>query len=536
MVFYRKYRPQTIDELDNARVRETLLAALSGDVVPHAFLFTGPKGLGKTSAARIVAKIANCIRREQLTGHNSQLTKSDKGKKLNVKGELSTVNEIEPCNKCEQCISITNGSNVDILEIDAASNRGIDEIRDLKEKIRLTPVAANKKVYIIDEVHMLTPEAFNALLKTLEEPPSHALFILCTTELHKVPSTIISRCLHVAFTKATREELIRSLHRVIKGEKIAIDDDAILSLVSLADGGFRDGVKLLEEAASLSENTIITKQFVEEHFSLLGFDKVLRELIESFFKKDVKKGIFLIDQLTRQGVDMDFFTKQLLASLHEMLLVKAEVIGIPGQQFTPPNSSASLQEIQALLSFLVMKLQEYRNVSVPQLPMELAFIEWGIRSGDGDFLSGGKDINKIDTENPTVSSLRRQVGNMQKNKALYGDPPPKDEKEKKDGTEVHPRSNLSILDYSAGGEKTKEWLHEFWEVFIQKIKPENHSIAGVLRGCSIKKFSSKMLVIQTPYAFHKEKLETAKAKLLLENACQELTGKTITVSVELKGK
>src|SRR5579884_4048056 len=189
MVFYRKYRSQTINDLDSTAVRETLLRILQKpQSIPHAFLFTGPKGLGKTSTARIVAKVVNCTAR-----HGPQ-----------------PASRIEPCNECSQCTSITNGTNLDVFEIDAASNRGIDEIRDLKEKIRLSPVAAKKKVYIIDEVHMLTTEAFNALLKTLEEPPSHAMFILCTTEQHKVPATILSRCFHIGFSKATPDELVRS--------------------------------------------------------------------------------------------------------------------------------------------------------------------------------------------------------------------------------------------------------------------------------------------------------------------------------------
>ncbi len=194
MVFYRKYRPQNINELDSQDVRERLVSVLSKDNV-HAMLFTGPKGLGKTSTARIVAKVLNC---ESLT---------EKGRKAG---------KLEPCNKCDQCISISNGSNIDVLEIDGASNRGIDEIRDLREKIKLSSARANKKVYIIDEVHMLTTEAFNALLKTLEEPPSHVVFILCTTEPHKVPATIASRCFQISFKKATDEELTRALLRISK--------------------------------------------------------------------------------------------------------------------------------------------------------------------------------------------------------------------------------------------------------------------------------------------------------------------------------
>jgi DNA polymerase III, subunit gamma and tau len=195
MVFYRKYRPQKIDDLDSKEVRETLTSVLSQESPHHAFLFTGPKGLGKTSSARIVAKVINCT------------TPAIKRK-----------NGFEPCDQCESCVSIANGTNMDILEIDAASNRGIDEIRDLKEKIRLAPASSKMKVYIIDEVHMLTTEAFNALLKTLEEPPMHAMFILCTTEAQKVPATIISRCFHIAFKKATEDELVRSFQRIAKGE------------------------------------------------------------------------------------------------------------------------------------------------------------------------------------------------------------------------------------------------------------------------------------------------------------------------------
>jgi DNA polymerase-3 subunit gamma/tau len=212
MVFYRKYRPQIIGELDSQHVRDTLYSVLFKNT-SHAFLFTGPKGLGKTSTARIVAKVVNCTGRNKESGIKN---KGINGKKADHKDHNSSYiihnsDNIEPCgNKCEQCISITNGTNLDVLEIDAASNRGIDEIRDLKDKIHLAPLSAKTKVYIIDEVHMLTTEAFNALLKTLEEPPPHAMFILCTTEPHKVPATILSRCTHIAFETATEEELIRS--------------------------------------------------------------------------------------------------------------------------------------------------------------------------------------------------------------------------------------------------------------------------------------------------------------------------------------
>ena len=242
MVFYRKYRPQTIEELDSSAVRETLFSVFSGKSYPHAFLFTGPKGLGKTSTARIIAKVINC---------ESRIKNKESGDKRSEKTDVQKHNssfiipnsKIEPCNKCSQCLSITNGTNIDILEIDGASNRGIDEIRDLREKIKLSPAYANKKVYIIDEVHMLTTEAFNALLKTLEEPPAHAMFILCTTEPHKIPATISSRCFHISFKMATNEELARSFARIAKKERLTFDKDALDLIANISDGSFRDGVK-----------------------------------------------------------------------------------------------------------------------------------------------------------------------------------------------------------------------------------------------------------------------------------------------------
>src|SRR3989339_1566953 len=227
MNLYLKYRPTTIEELDLSGVRRILGEIVKANKVAHAYLLTGPRGAGKTSAARVLARIVNC---------------EENGKKLG-----------EPCNECSACKSILEGSAVDVIEIDAASNRGIDDIRELKEKIRLAPAILRKKVYIIDEVHMLTTEAFNALLKTLEEPPSHSLFILCTTELHKVPQTIVSRCVQIQFTKATPEEMQRSFARVIAGEGKEVIEEALIYLSKAVDGSFRDGVKILDQVLSLSD-------------------------------------------------------------------------------------------------------------------------------------------------------------------------------------------------------------------------------------------------------------------------------------------
>lgn len=350
MVFYRKYRPQKIDELDSEALRNKLSSIVKSSDF-HAFLFTGPKGLGKTSTARIVAKILNCERRKK--------------------------SEVEPCNKCYQCESITSGTNIDVLEIDAASNRGIDEIRDLREKIKLSTASAKKKVYIIDEVHMLTSEAFNALLKTLEEPPSHVVFILCTTEPQKVPATIISRCLHVPFTFATKEELVRSLKRIVSKEKINIDVGALERIAFLSDGSFREAAKILEEIVSQTGNRKITVEVLEKHFQISNIDQRILELLNSLSAKDTKKGLKLTQDLTEQGIEMKYFIEQVIYALHSVMLSKVGVSEVKTNGEL--SEKFSLEEIKKLLALFSRANVQLKYAVLPQLPLELAIIEWSVK-------------------------------------------------------------------------------------------------------------------------------------------------------------
>jgi len=240
MTLYLKYRPQRIEDLDLAEVREILKSMLAKKELPHAWLFTGPWGTGKTSAARILAKAVNCEHR----------------------------NGVEPCNECEMCREITQGSATDIIEIDAASNRGIEEIRELRDKVRLAPMRAKYKVYIIDEVHMLTTEAANALLKTLEEPPEHTLFALCTTEPEKLLDTVKSRCVWVKFKKPSIAEMVSSLEHVLKGEKIKSDTTALQLVAQAAKGSFRDGTKILEQIIMTKD--AVTEEGVREVLGWMG--------------------------------------------------------------------------------------------------------------------------------------------------------------------------------------------------------------------------------------------------------------------------
>ncbi|HLB60237.1 MAG TPA: DNA polymerase III subunit gamma/tau, partial [Patescibacteria group bacterium] len=275
---------------------------------------------------------------------------------------------IEPCNQCENCLAIARGNHIDVYEIDAASNRGIDEIRDLRERISLSPAMGRKKVYIIDEVHMLTTEAFNALLKTLEEPPPHVSFILATTEAHKLPKTIVSRCFVLRFTRANDEEIIRSLRRVVTGEKLAISDDALSVIARAADGSFRDATKLLEQA--VSERALEKKEI--EKLTGAYFDDEILLLLSA---KKTKEALEYIQQRETDGVDFIALIAGLVERLHGMLLAK-HGIELNDQTINLPNDQFKTDDIDRLIRLLSRAYLETKTSFIPSLPLELAVIEY----------------------------------------------------------------------------------------------------------------------------------------------------------------
>ncbi|MBI4079540.1 MAG: DNA polymerase III subunit gamma/tau [Candidatus Levybacteria bacterium] len=455
--------------------------------IPHAFFFTGPKGLGKTSSARIVAKAVNCEERNQESGIRN------KGKIRQLADHNSSFiipnsKDIEPCNQCPQCISITNGSNIDVLEIDGASNRGIDEIRDLREKIRLSPVSAAKKVYIIDEVHMLTTEAFNALLKTLEEPPSHALFVLCTTEPHKVPATITSRCFHVAFSRATTDELIRSLSRIVKAEQLDISEDALKLIAARADGSFRDAAKSLEEIVLASSDGKLTKPFIEGKLKTVNIESHIESLLLALQEKDAKKALAVVDTIANQETDMKFVIEELVDVLHRMLLAH---VGVVSDKST---AQFSLEEIKSLVTLLTKAYQDLRFAVIEQLPLELAVIE---------FVQQAKIFADQDAD---------KRGKMDQRQSAF--------------------RSASISDKAVINTHTNN-NQELLRKLIENIKMHNHSLAGVLRGCVVQKQEDRELVLATSFTFHKERLEDTKAIGILEKAAYDVLGKKVSVSIVL---
>lgn len=498
MVFYRKYRCQTIAELDNAKLRETLytiFAKGTADSFPHAFLFTGPKGLGKTSTARIIAKVVNC--EQPVLGKGT----------------------IEPCCMCNQCISIAEGTNLDVLEIDGASNRGIDEIRDLREKARLSPINAKKKIYIIDEVHMLTTEAFNALLKTIEEPPAHVMFVFCTTEPQKVPATIISRCFHSALSIATEEELIRSFKRVADGEKITIDNDTLRMIAQLADGGFRDGVKILEELSLIADAFVITKELVDKRFQILSIKAHVLRMLELFAEKKTKEAVGLVSTLVEQGIDIKYFISEMIHMLHELLLEKVGV-SEKSVKLKTQNSKLEIEDIKDLISLLTSAYQEVKYSVLSQLPLEMAIVAWGLDEKQNQSLSDNKSYS-VSGLKPTMSSLLKKQHSMRINTILG-----------KGETKPQPKITAIVKqsEFSAQTDEKQSLL----ENLIYSVKSYNQSVAAVLRGCVIRNVDNISITFETAYKFHKERLEDKKSLDILLKAVKELTGKNLDISIVLK--
>ena len=295
VALYRTWRPQDFDSLvGQEHIKIALTNALELGKIAHAYLFTGPRGTGKTSTARILAKALNC-----------------------EKGPTA-----HPCNECDNCKQITEGSSMDVIEIDAASNRGIDEIRQLRERVAFAPVNSRYKVYIIDEVHMITTDAFNALLKTLEEPPEHVVFILATTEPHKIPATIHSRCQRYDFRRVTVEDIVGHLQKVAVGSGIEADEAALHLMAIQADGGMRDAVGLLDQCGVMNKH--VTAETVRQVLGIVGRES-LRQLVTLIGKKDLTGALEALGELSNQGKDVKQVLLEVTEYLRALLLYKAHI-------------------------------------------------------------------------------------------------------------------------------------------------------------------------------------------------------------------
>ncbi|MGD1047888.1 MAG: DNA polymerase III subunit gamma/tau [Candidatus Krumholzibacteriaceae bacterium] len=355
LVLARKWRPQTFSEVvGQEHITETLKKAVEKGRIAHAYLFAGPRGCGKTTTARLLAKIINCE---------------------NPKGA-------EPCNECASCRAITEGRHLDVIEIDGASNRGIDEIRDLREKISYAPAQGRSKIYIIDEVHMLTPQAFNALLKTLEEPPVHVYLIFATTEPHKVPTTILSRCQRFNFKRLELREISAQLEKICTAEKVKHESEALTLLARRAEGSMRDGESLLDQCIAASEGTV-DLALVRRVLGLVD-SQLVTDLLKAIGARDRGAALAIVDRVVEAGLDLEEFFLAYIEGLRNLLVLSVEGGASPGFLDLSKGEIAELSAIgkafktENLLYLFRAAVRSYRELKAsgqPRYQLEAALAE-----------------------------------------------------------------------------------------------------------------------------------------------------------------
>lgn len=463
MSFYRKYRPQNFANLvGQDHVQKTLLNSIKNGHVSHAYIFCGPRGTGKTTTARLLAKVLNCL----------DLKKNG-----------------EPCEKCSMCKDTMSGRLIDLIEIDAASNRGIDEIRDLREKIKFTPSHAKKKVYIIDEVHMLTKEAFNALLKTLEEPPAHAHFVLATTQAYKVPETIISRCQRFDFKRIDEENTVKRLEYIAKNEKISAEKEAFLLIAKNANGGLRDAIGLLEQ---MSSNGKLTYEHVKAHLGVAG-SKFAADFLRILQKGEMKEALSEINVLYKNGYDLSQFTREFLGYLREKMLEAIQ-----------ENDAEFLRFLLKIISEFQIAADSLKSAAIPQLPLEMAVIN----------VAG---MNKVETRQRLVSTP--DLSEKPKDKQ------PKKISRKTESGLKSPPSEDEFLPL------TQDEVTKNWQRIIERIKTP--FVRRSFEQGRLEKVNNRSVSIIFSSQFHLEKIKETKNREEINASFEDLFGAPVSLSFKM---
>ena len=503
-VFYRKWRPQTLAEVvGQEQVTQTLLNALKNGRVSHAYLFCGPRGTGKTSTGRILAKAVNCL--------------------TNGKGE--------PCNTCPMCQAITEGRALDMIEIDAASNRGIDDIRDLRERVNYAPNQARYKVYIVDEVHMLTKEASNALLKTLEEPPPYVIFVLATTEAHKVIPTILSRCQRFDFRRISQTDVISKLTHICSTEGIHMEPEALQLIAKAATGSLRDAENLLEQLTTYYGSDVGLHQ-VQAILGITG-DFRTKELVKHIINNDVSAGVITINSVNSDGLDLKQFNRELVEYLRGLLLIKtgsSEAVDLTAEDIAELKdlaARASLSQILKAVKLFGQLELGFDNYST--LPLELALVDCALPLEK----EGGSPTSQTEYEaRPPIKAAAPSSPKQPTAKPeLVITPPPM-------VTETTTVTSPAVLETAAAitppepGSELEQLRLNWKQVVAQAPEDTKRTPAiAILRSAGVKPvaFEDNTVVLAFRYPLHKEKMGEPENQQVAEKIISNFLGRPCRV-------
>lgn len=507
---YQKYRPQRFSEIfGQNHIKLSLQNGILRQQISHAYLFCGPRAVGKTTLARVFAKAINCQNRSE--------------------------KDFEPCNACPICESINNFSNLDIIEIDAASNTGVDNVRENIISLSRVKSSNNKyKVFIIDEVHMLSLSAFNALLKTLEEPPKNVVFILCTTEVYKVPLTIISRCQRFDFKRIGVNDMVKKLEHIIKNEKLEVDRE-VLDLIALkSDGHLRDAESLLSQIIAISDrkidlasaNLIIPYNDLEENIKIL----------EAISKKDLSTAIKIINEISRNNINLKNFLNDLIELLRKMILSKVNAslpsaLGLDlGEKLEIKinnlNQAFSLSDLVMMSEEFLEASKKLNTALIVQLPIELALISIYSKL-DSTTKTFIKETGEKDREQETITNTKKEEKQENLNKAeedALSKKEIEDFKKNQINKEVSTNKDevLSLQDIKSG-----------WTEFVNKLKPHNHSLSFILQSCKISGLQDQKISLSFKYRFHKDRLDSPEMKKVVEDVLREVFCHDLKVETEV---
>jgi DNA polymerase-3 subunit gamma/tau len=482
-VFYRTYRPQRFAEVVGQEpIVSTLKNAVKNNSVAHAYLFTGSRGVGKTTVARLLAKAVNC---------------------LNIK-------DGEPCGKCAVCEAIKNNLFIDLVEIDAASHTGVDNVRELIEHIKFKPTSAKYKVFIIDEVHMLSKAAFNALLKTLEEPPEHAIFILATTDVHKVPATIISRTQRFDFSRITVADIVKQLESVAKEEKLKIEDPVFHLIARQSQGSLRDALSLLNKVASSG-----SKVTLADAESLLGATGLAhsQNLVDLLLAGKAASIPKYFADLEQAGIDFSVFNRNFLEYLRGLLVLK--VTGTAPAEYLPEQAAIMEKQVKLappaqIIHWLRLFLRSYKDLATapePSLALLLASMEAVIKNEPAMAPPQAAAAPAAPVLKPTPAAAPVEPAAIEP---------------------------AEIAEPAAPGEPyTMDEVVLFWPKVLERLKLVNSPLAMLVKNSPITKVSGAEICISVKYLFHKEHLESKKIYGLLLSTITELGGKPARLKVEI---